>query len=175
MSVIIGCIMNRLLLQLILDGLSRALMVGGNLQQQSKHNLPYFMCWQTVNATWAITTTTPRCWSLELHQFFCQCWALVGETSMLLLSTEMPQMMTKRDKVSRYPSSPPSCAEQWVVSSSLLYLRCHWAVTGLERLGNIWLTEKRDRGWLPLYRRKERHLYSWTGWKWRWKQADKLC
>lgn len=56
--------------------------------------------------------------------------------------------MTKRDKVSWYPTNPPSCGEQWVFSSSLLYLRCHWAVTGMECLGNIWLTEKCDRGLL---------------------------
>lgn len=62
---------------------------------------------------------------------------------MTLLSIQMPEMMTKRDKVSRYPQS---CGEQWVISCGLLYLRCHRAVTGLERLGNIWLTGKCDRG-----------------------------
>lgn len=79
---------------------------------------------------------------------------------MNILSTERPKTVTKRDKVSWYPTNPASCGEQWVFSASLLYLRCHWAVTGMECLGTIWLTEKCDRGLLPLERRKERHLYS---------------
>lgn len=40
MSAIIICIMDRLLLQIILDSLTRVAIFAGNLQQQSKHNLP---------------------------------------------------------------------------------------------------------------------------------------
>lgn len=48
-------------------------------------------------------------------------------------------VMTNRDKVSWSPTSPSASREQWSIFSSSLCLHCHWVVTGLVCLCNIWL------------------------------------
>lgn len=102
-------------------------------------HLPCFMCWRTVKRYLGANPSNFTSSLVNVGHLWLQSW----------WRCYLPRCLKRWLRCHDIQTSPPSCREQWVISSGLLYLRCHWAVTGLEHLGNIWLTEKCDRVWLP--------------------------